>query len=342
MRYKEAGVDIDASDEAKRRIAKMVKDAFGDSYPLKFGGFGSFFKADFGPADENYLVSSVDGVGTKVKVAIMADRHDTVGADIVNHCVNDILACGASPLYFMDYIATGEMNPDTIESIASGLVKACKDAGCVLIGGETAEMPGFYTDGDYDLVGFIVGAVSRSNLIDGSAVEEGDALVGLASNGLHTNGYSLARKVFFESCGLKIDSHVEELGSSVAEELLKIHRCYLDPVRAIMRDEQIKAIAHITGGGFFGNLPRTFSGDLDAVVRLDSWPVPEVFNMIQREGKVPRDEMYRTFNMGIGMILALSAGSSATVVSKLNSSGAPAWEIGRMEKGSGTVTLKDE
>jgi len=341
MRYKEAGVDIEASDEAKRRIAKMVKDAFGDSHPLKFGGFGSLYKPDFNPADENYLVSSVDGVGTKVKVAMMADRHNTVGVDIVNHCVNDILACGAAPLYFMDYIATGKMNPDTIESIASGLVKACKEAGCVLIGGETAEMPGLYADSDYDLVGFIVGAVSRSNLIDGSTVEEGDVLVGLTSNGLHTNGYSLARKIFFEGCGLEIDSYVEELGSSVGEELLKIHRCYLDPVRAIMKDQQIKAIAHIPGGGFFGNLPRTFPGNLDAVIKLGSWPVLEVFNMIQREGKVPRDEMYRTFNMGIGMIIAVSAESSAAILSRLKSSGAPAWEIGRMEKGSGTVTLRE-
>lgn len=341
MRYKEAGVDIEASDEAKRRIAKMVRDAFGNSFPLKFGGFGSLFRPDFGPSNDNYLVSSVDGVGTKVKVAVMADKHDTVGADIVNHCINDILTCGASPLYFMDYIATGKMNPDTIESIASGLVKACKDAGCMLIGGETAEMPGLYAGDDYDLVGFIVGAVSRSDLIDGSTVKKGDALVGLGSNGLHTNGYSLARKVFFESCGLKIDSYVEELGCSVGEELLKVHRCYLNPIRTVMKDEPIKGIAHITGGGFFGNLPRIFPGNLDAVVKLGSWPVPVVFDMIQKEGKVPRDEMYRTFNMGIGMIIIVSAESSAAAVSRLNGSGAPAWEIGCIEKGKGTVALRE-
>lgn len=334
-------MDIEASDEAKRRIARMVKDAFGDSHPLKFGGFGSFFKPDFGPGDENYLVSSVDGVGTKVKVAIMAERHDTVGVDIVNHCANDILACGASPLYFMDYIATGKIDPDTIESIASGLVKACKDAGCALIGGETAEMPGLYAEGDYDLVGFIVGAVSRSNIIDGSTVEEGDVLVGLASNGLHTNGYSLARKVFFEACGLGIDSYVEELNSTVGEELLKTHRCYLNQVGEVRKDHQLKAIAHITGGGFFGNLPRVFPNNLDAVIRLGTWPIPGVFQVIQEEGGVPIDEMYRTFNMGVGMIVTVSAESSQGIVSKLKSTGSPSWEIGHMEKGSGKVILEE-
>lgn len=341
MRYVEAGVDIDASNEAKRRIGEMVKEAFGDSIPVAFGGFGSFFKPECRPGDETLLVSSVDSVGTKVKVAVMAGKHDTVGSDIVNHCVNDILVSGASPLYFMDYIATGKLNPDIIESIASGLVRACKDAGCALIGGETAEMPGLYTGGDYELVGFIVGKVDLSGLISGSSVKKGDALIGLASSGLHTNGYSLARKVLFEGCGYKIDTYVDELGCTVGEELLQIHRCYLNPVKEVMKNHGIKSLAHITGGGFFGNLPRVFPKNLDAVINMGSWPVPPVFDLIQREGDVPGDEMYRTFNMGIGMVITVSPGESAGLVSRLGSIGTSAWEIGRMVEGDGRVLLEE-
>jgi phosphoribosylformylglycinamidine cyclo-ligase len=340
MRYKDAGVDIDAANEAKRRIARMVKDSFGDSLPVKFGGFGSLFKPDFGPGDEAFLVSSVDSVGTKVKVAIMAGKHDTVGIDIVNHCVNDILVCGATPLFFLDYIATGKLNPDTIESIVSGLVKACADANCALIGGETAEMPGLYADGDYDLVGFIVGKVTKPGLIDGSGVKEGDVLVGLASSGLHTNGYSLARKVFFDKCRFTTDTYIEEIGSTAGEALLAAHTSYLRPVVDVMKKVRIKALAHITGGGFFGNLPRVFPGNLDAIIKVGSWPVPPIFEFIRREGSVPADDMYRTFNMGIGMVITVSAEESSRLVSELKGSRTHAFEIGFMARGSGKAILK--
>lgn len=342
MLYREAGVDIDAADEAKRRIAGMVKEAFGTRLPAEFGGFGSIFRPDFSSTDQSYLVSSVDSVGTKVKIAIMADKHDTVGADIVNHCVNDILVCGASPLYFMDYIATGNLNPNTIESIVSGLVWACKETNCPLIGGETAEMPGIYSDSDYDLVGFIVGSVKQKDFLDGSTVAEGDRLIGLGSSGLHTNGYSLARKVFFEKCGYSVNTRLDELGSTLGELLLAVHECYLKPVMKVRESYSVKALSHITGGGFLGNLPRVFPDNLDASIEIGSWPIPPLFNVIQKEGAVPRNEMYRTFNMGIGMVLIVSPAESLGVLAKLESTGTRAWAIGHMISGNGKVLLKED
>jgi phosphoribosylformylglycinamidine cyclo-ligase len=339
--YREAGVDIDAAYEAKRRIGAMVGDAFGSRLPEGFGGFGSIYKPQLSPADDTYLVSSVDSVGTKVKVAIMADKHDTVGADIVNHCVNDILVCGAKPLFFMDYIATGRLNPDVIEELVSGLVWACKEADCPLIGGETAEMPGVYASGDYDLVGFIVGAVQQKDLLDGSAVEAGDVMIGLGSNGLHTNGYSLVRKIFFEKCGFSVNTRLSGLDSTLGEVLLAVHESYLEPVEEVRESYRVKALSHITGGGFFGNLPRVFPDSLDALVELGSWPVPSVFNIIQEKGPVPRDEMYRIFNMGIGMVMIVSRAESLGVLAKLESTGKKAWVIGRMVRGDGRVRLKE-
>ncbi len=341
MLYKEAGVDIDAADEAKRRIGAMVNESFGDLLPAGFGGFGSFYRHRPDPEVESYLVSSVDSVGTKVKVAILARKHDTVGVDIVNHCVNDILVCGASPLFFMDYIATGKLDPDVVEEIVKGLVSACREAGCPLIGGETAEMPGLYADGDYDLVGFIVGAVDRDRVIDGRSVEEGDVIIGLASSGLHTNGYSLARKIFFEECGYGTDTYVEELGSRVGEALLATHRSYLKPVKHAIESCRVKSLAHITGGGFSGNLPRVFPRDLDAVIRIGSWPVPRIFDFIRDRGGVPRDEMYRTFNMGIGMTMTVSPEDIDGALAALEKAGSTAWNIGRMTRGNGRVILEE-
>ena len=340
MRYREAGVDIDAADEAKRRIGAMVTEAFGSHLPKGFGGFGSIFRPPFSPIDEPFLVSSVDSVGTKVKVAIMADKHDTVGADIVNHCVNDILVCGASPLFFMDYIATGTLNPDVIEELVSGLVWACKEADCPLIGGETAEMPGIYSGGDYDLVGFIVGVVRRKDLIDGSAVEAGDCIIGLGSSGLHTNGYSLVRKVFFEKCSFSVNTRLSGLDSTLGELLLTVHESYLKPVNRVRESYRIKALSHITGGGFFGNLPRAFPDSFDAVVDTGTWPIPPIFRIIQEKGGVPRDEMYRTFNMGVGMAMIVSKAESLGVLAKLESIGTGAWIIGHMVSGSGRVRLE--
>ena len=341
MLYREAGVDIDAAIDAKKRIGAMVGEAFGRHLPEGFGGFGSIFKPRLDLAKEPMLVSSVDSVGTKVKVAIMADKHDTVGADIVNHCVNDILVCGATPLFFMDYIATGSMNPDVIESLVSGVVWACKEADCPLIGGETAEMPGIYSGADYDLVGFIVGAVECKDLLDGSNVEDGDRIIGLASSGLHTNGYSLVRKIFFEKCGYNVNTRVDGLDSSLGELLLAVHESYLKPVSAVRENYRIKAMSHITGGGFFGNLPRVFPENLDAVLELGSWPVPPLFNVISEKGGVPRNEMYRTFNMGIGMAMIVSQAESLGVLAKLESIGTRAWVIGRMVSGNGDVRLEE-
>jgi phosphoribosylformylglycinamidine cyclo-ligase len=339
--YREAGVDIDAAGEAKRRIGAMVGEAFGKRLPEGFGGFGSIFRPKLDPSRETLLVSSVDSVGTKVKVAIMARKHDTVGADIVNHCVNDILVCGATPLFFMDYIATGSLNPDVVEDLVSGLVWACKEADCPLIGGETAEMPGIYSGEDYDLVGFIVGTVEPSDLIDGSTVEEGDRIIGLASSGLHTNGYSLVRKIFFDNCGFSVNTRLDGLNSTLGELLLAVHESYLRPVSSVREKYRIKALAHITGGGFFGNLPRVFPDNLDAVIEIGSWPVPPLFKLVSEKGPVPRDEMYRTFNMGIGMTMIVSQAESLGVLAKLESLGTRAWIIGSMAEGSGNVRLEE-
>jgi phosphoribosylformylglycinamidine cyclo-ligase len=339
--YREAGVDIDAADEAKRRIGAMVREAFADRLPKGFGGFGSIYKPQFGPGNDTYLVSSVDSVGTKVKVAIMADKHDTVGADIVNHCVNDILVCGATPLFFMDYIASGTLKPGVIEDLVSGLVWACKEADCPLIGGETAEMPGIYSGDDYDLVGFIVGVVHRRDFLDGSAVEAGDTIIGLGSNGLHTNGYSLARKIFFEKCRFSVNTRLTGLDSTMGEMLLAVHESYLKPVSEVRQSYRVKSLAHITGGGFFGNLPRVFPGHLDALLELGSWPIPPIFSVIQEKGPVPRDEMYRTFNMGVGMMMVVSKAESLGVLAKLESMGTRAWVIGRMVDGEGRVRLEE-
>ena len=305
--YKSAGVDIDAGNETVERIKKLAKSTFTPGVLSEIGSFGGLFKLDTAAWREPVLVSSADGVGTKLKVAFMMNRHRTIGADLVNHCVNDILVQGAVPLFFLDYLATGKLSPDVAEQIVEGLAKACQDNGCALLGGETAEMPGFYADGEYDVAGFIVGAVDRAQIIDGRAITAGDVLIGLPSNGLHTNGYSLARKVAFDTLQLRADSHVPDLGETVGEAFLRTHRSYLPVIRPLLGKNVIKGMAHITGGGITDNLPRVLPAGTAARVNRASWRVPAIFRWIGESGRVPEYDLRRALNMGIGMILVVAS-----------------------------------
>jgi phosphoribosylformylglycinamidine cyclo-ligase len=305
--YKSSGVDIDAGHETVRRIRKLAKSTFTAGVLSDIGSFGGLFKLDTAAWKEPVLVSSADGVGTKLKVAFMANQHRTIGVDLVNHCVNDILVQGATPLFFLDYLATGRLSPDVAEQIVGGLAKACQDNGCALLGGETAEMPGFYADGEYDVAGFIVGAVDRAQVIDGRSIAPGDVLIGLPSNGLHTNGYSLARKIAFEELKLKVDSHVPDLGETVGEALLRTHRTYLPVIRPLLGRGSIKGMAHITGGGITDNLPRVLPPGTAARVNRTSWRVPAIFRWLGESGRVPEYDLRRALNMGIGLILVVAA-----------------------------------
>jgi len=305
MDYKSSGVDIDAGNETVRRIRKLAKATFTPGVLSDIGSFGGLFKLDTSAWKEPVLVSSADGVGTKLKVAFMANRHRSIGVDLVNHCVNDILVQGAEPLFFLDYLATGRLSPDVAEQIVEGLARACTDNGCALIGGETAEMPGFYADGEYDVAGFIVGAVDRGRIIDGRSIKVGDVLIGLPSNGLHTNGYSLARKIAFEELKLKVDSHVPELGETVGEAFLRTHRSYLSAIKPLLARGQIKGMAHITGGGITDNLPRVLPQGTAARIDRTTWRVPALFRWLGESGRVPEYDLRRSFNMGIGLILVV-------------------------------------
>jgi len=307
MDYKTSGVDIDAGNETVRRIKRLAKATFTPGVLSDIGSFGGLFKLDTAAFKEPVLVSSADGVGTKLKVAFMADRHRTIGADLVNHCVNDILVQGATPLFFLDYLATGRLSPDVAEQIVEGIAKACTDNGCALLGGETAEMPGFYNDGEYDVAGFIVGAVDRSQIVDGRSIAVGDVLLGLPSSGLHTNGYSLARKIAFEELKLKIDSHVPELGETIGDAFLRTHRSYLPVIKPLLGKGTIKGMAHITGGGITDNLPRVLPPGTAARVNRTSWRVPPIFRWLGESGRVPEFDLRRALNMGIGMILVVAA-----------------------------------
>ena len=306
MDYKTSGVDIDAGNETVRRIKQLAKSTFTPGVLSEIGSFGGLFKLDTSAWTEPVLVSSADGVGTKLKVAFMANQHNTIGVDLVNHCVNDILVQGAVPLFFLDYLATGKLLPDVAEQIVHGLARACQDNGCALLGGETAEMPGFYHDGEYDVAGFIVGAVDRARLIDGKSITAGDVLIGLPSNGLHTNGYSLARKIVFEELKLKVDTHVPDLGETVGQALLRPHRSYLPVIKPLLSKGQIKGMAHITGGGITDNLPRVLPPGTAARVNRTSWRAPAIFRWLGESGRVPEYDLRRALNMGIGMILVVS------------------------------------
>jgi phosphoribosylformylglycinamidine cyclo-ligase len=322
MDYRQAGVDIDAGHEVVRRIRRLARTTHTPGVLSEIGSFGGLFRMGAAGIDDPVLVASADGVGTKLRVAFMTGEHRTVGRDLVNHCVNDILVQGAEPLFFLDYLATGRLEPDVAVQIVDGLAAACRENGCALLGGETAEMPGFYADGEYDVAGFIVGAVARTRVIDGAAISPGDALIGLPSSGLHTNGYSLARRIAFDAGGLRADSLVDELGTTIGTALLVPHRSYLPVIRPLLGGGLIKGMAHITGGGITDNLPRIIPQGLHVVVDRTSWDVPPIFRWLQRTGAVPDDDMLRTFNMGIGLIIVCAAPDAPAIVTALHDTGA--------------------
>ena len=334
--YAASGVDIDRSDDVKHRIRAVVESTFTAGARGAFGGFGGMFRI---PADfqRPVLVSSADGVGTKLRVAIEADRHDTVGHDLVNHCVNDILVQGAVPLFFLDYFAAGRLVPEVVEAVVRGIAAGCRENGCSLVGGETAEMPGIYTPPDYDLAGFIVGAVEEDRILGADRVEEGDVIVGLASSGLHTNGYSLARHIVAERMQLGVNDPFPGEGATVGEALLRIHRSYLPVLRPILG--KIHGMAHITGGGLPGNVNRVLPDTLDAAIDGSSWTVPNLFRQIERAGQVSRAEMYRTFNMGVGMVVITDEAGAAAVEASARSANVDAWRLGRTVRGTGQVRI---
>ena len=336
MDYKASGVDIDAGNEAVRRIRGLARSTFTPAVLSDIGSFGGLFRLEPGRFTDPVLVASADGVGTKLKVAFMANKHDTVGTDLVNHCINDILVQGAEPLFFLDYLATGKLSPAVAESIVGGMAAACRENGCALLGGETAEMPGFYADGEYDLAGFIVGAASRDQLITGRGIAVGDVLISVPSSGLHTNGYSLARRIVFEHLGLSVDSHVPALGRTIGEALLEPHRSYLPLVRPMLQGGVIKGMAHITGGGITDNLPRVLPATVVASIDLSRWPLPPLFQWLMEQGRVPLDDMLRTFNMGVGLIIVTAEATAAHVMSELAARGGrDARVIGEVVAGHG-------
>ena len=345
MRYADAGVDISAADEAKRRIAAMAAKTFRRGVLAPIGGFGSLFQLDRKRWREPVVVASCDGVGTKLKIAFATGIHSTVGADILNHCVNDILTQGAEPLFFLDYIAMGKLDPRVLEQVIEGMSRAAKLAGCSLIGGETAEMPGVYAPGEYDLAGFIVGAVERARILDPRSVRPGDVLLALPSSGLHTNGYSLARKLVFGVAKLEPDSYVAEVGNKIGAELLKPHRPYWPLLKNVLARGWVSTMAHITGGGITGNLPRALPPNVRAVVELGSWPVLPIFRYLARLGNIERDELLRTFNLGVGMILVVPGRHASRVESELKRRREKFFLIGRIERaarGKPTVVYSGE
>ncbi|HUK24743.1 MAG TPA: phosphoribosylformylglycinamidine cyclo-ligase [Terriglobales bacterium] len=335
--YADAGVNIDRANRTKQRIKYLAHKTFTRGVLSEIGGFGGLFSIDREKYSDAVLVSSVDGVGTKLKVAFAMNVHSTVGADLVNHCVNDIAVQGATPMFFMDYLATGKLDSETAEKVVEGLAAACKQNGCALIGGETAEMPGFYPDGEYDLAGFIVGVVERSKIITGAAVEAGDVILGLPSNGLHTNGYSLARKLLFEVAGYTPETYVNDVKNKVGNELLRTHRSYWAIVKKLVAAECVSAMAHITGGGITENLPRVLPKGTAAVIEVGTWPVQPIFQHLQSLGNVPQEEMLRTFNMGLGMLLIVPAKKFKKAQSVLERAGEKAYTVGRIVKGERKV-----
>jgi phosphoribosylformylglycinamidine cyclo-ligase len=336
--YADAGVNIDQANRTKQRIKYLAHKTFTKGVLSEIGGFGGLFAVDKTKYLDPVLVSSVDGVGTKLKLAFEMNVHHTIGADLVNHCVNDIAVQGAAPLFFMDYLATGKLQPAVAEKVVEGLADACKHNGCALIGGETAEMPGFYPEGEYDLAGFIVGVVEREKIITGKTVEPGDIILGLPSTGLHTNGYSLARKLLFEVAKYEPETYVNEIKGKVGNELMQTHRSYWAIVKKLVTAECVSAMAHITGGGITENLPRVLPKGLGAIIEYGSWPVLPIFTHLQHLGNVPQDEMMRTFNMGMGMLLVIPAKKFKKAESVLDRAGEKYYPIGRITKGDRKVS----
>ena len=335
--YADAGVDIERANRAKQRIKYLAHKTFTKPVLSDIGSFGGMFALDKKKYKDPVLVSSVDGVGTKLKVAFEMNLHHTIGADLVNHCINDIAVQGAAPLFFMDYFASGQLDPEVAEKVVSGIVDACRQNSCALIGGETAEMPGFYPGGEYDLAGFIVGIVERENIITGKEVQVGDILVGLPSNGLHTNGYSLARKLLFGVGRYNADTYVNELKNKVGNELMRIHKSYWPVLKRLVDGKTIAAMAHITGGGITENLPRVLPKGTAAQVDMGSWPSQTIFPHLQQLGNIGQEEMFRTFNMGIGMVLVVSPKKFKRVQAALEKAGEKGYTIGRIVKGERKV-----
>ena len=331
--YARAGVDVDFGNKLKRGIQSLVRQTHSPQVLGKVGGFGGLFLARFPGMREPAAVASIDGVGTKLKIAFAMDKHDTVGVDLVNHCVNDIAVLGARPLFFLDYIGCERLEPRVFQQLLRGLSRACRGAGCALLGGETAQMPGMYRKGEYDLAGCIVGIVERSKIIDGRKIRPGDAILGLASNGLHTNGYSLAREILFQKMRLKVNSRLPALSNSIGKELLRVHKNY-QPLLAKIPSGMIKGLAHITGGGLIDNLPRILPSNCDAVIETKSWKVPSIFQILQQNGNIDLREMYQVFNMGIGMTAVVAEQNTERAMSILR-----AKRIGRIERGRGKVRL---
>lgn len=333
--YRDTGVDIDAGDEFVDRIKPLVRSTFRPEVLTDLGGFGGLFGFQAAKYKDPVLVSGTDGVGTKLKIAFMMDKHDTVGIDLVAMCVNDIVVSGAEPLFFLDYFATGKLSVSKAQAVVSGIAEGCRQAGCALIGGETAEMPSFYPDGEYDLAGFAVGAVDRSKMIDGRHIVPGDVIVGVASSGLHSNGYSLARGVLFEQAKLTVSSRLSELDESVGEVLLTPTRIYAKQILILVERFPIRGIAHITGGGITENLPRVFPSGVRARIMRTAWSVPPIFHVMSGLGRVDRDEMYRVFNMGIGLVLVVPSDSANSVLAHVKTLGERAWHIGEIVSSHG-------
>lgn len=335
LRYQDAGVNIDAADEALKGIKDLVKRTFNNSVLQDIGSFGAMYELDLKPDAQPVLVSSVDGVGTKLKLAFMTGKHDTVGIDLVSHCVNDILVQGAKPLFFLDYLAVGKLEPQVVVDVVKGLSNGCRYAGCALIGGETAEMPGMYLDGEYDLAGTIVGLVDKRRIVDGSTITEGDVVIGLPSSGLHTNGYSLARKIVFERAGLDVNDEMPGTGRTVAEALMEPHVSYAKLMQIVMSVVPIKGMAHITGGGITDNFPRCLPDGLAGNVDLGKWKVPPVFKFLAKEGNVAQSEMLRTFNMGVGFMFVVARDKAAKAIETVELAGQTAWVLGSVVQGDG-------
>ena len=337
--YSDAGVDIDAATRATDRIKELARRTFNKRTLSEIGSFGGMFDGAFPDMAQPVLVASADGVGTKLKIAFATGVHNTVGRDLVNHCVNDILVQGARPLFFLDYIATGKLAPDVVASIVEGVTNGCRENGCVLLGGETAEMPGFYQDGEYDIAGFIVGVVDRARVIDGKTIVAGDVLLALPSAGLHTNGYSLARKLFFEVAGYEPDTYVPELAMTAGEALLLPHLSYLKALGGMLDKKLIKGLAHITGGGLTDNIPRILPEATAVEIRKETWNIPPLFDLLRSLGNVSEKEMYRTFNMGVGMVIVCSRTDADTIKMHLRNEGETCYEIGNVITGNREVLI---
>jgi phosphoribosylformylglycinamidine cyclo-ligase len=338
--YASAGVDIDAANRATEKIKELARGTFNARTLSEIGSFGGMFDGAFPNMQQPVLVASADGVGTKLKIAFQTGIHNTIGRDLVNHCTNDILVQGARPLFFLDYIATGKLTPETVAAIVEGIANGCRENGSVLLGGETAEMPGFYADGEYDVAGFIVGIVDRERVIDGHTIAADDVVLGLPSVGLHTNGYSLARKLFFEDAGWKADTYLDDLGETIGAALLKEHVSYLAALDGLLDSGKIKGLAHITGGGLLENIPRILPQGTSVAIKRGTWPVLPIFELMQRIGNIEDAETYRTLNMGIGMVVICGEADATEVTSQVQARGSECFEIGRVAEGRRNVVIE--